>query len=700
MMPSVIRISASKLNQHDPQTLWGRLSGVIDLGFDDGEVVRTTGEATLVSMYAWGLIRENPVIGLVSRYHICSMTDGRSIRPDTIRDLLARVRTDLLDRLRSDIREDHPLPYMHSFHKLSDYVHKRCMDLHGYAYNDMSTMVPEFVTSLDAEDMLEIYDHPDVARARSVATHDAAGLKLVNEAVRYALMKCPTMDNNSAALAVRSGAAKREQAVQCLGWRGYLTDVDGSIVNTPICRGFFEGLSTVGQILQESRSAAKSLRMAKDDLQNTEYSSRRLQLLAMSVRRLHQGDCWAGHDIRDRKQYLEWPEVRPERSAGGTRRIRSDLDVLAGKYYLDEEAGQLKVIRPWDKFLLGRRNLRIRSVLACRHRDPAGFCETCFGRGFYGTNYLDNPGHKSVAEIMEKASQRVLSNKHYEGSAVVEVVELPSWVKKYMILDQAGCSYYLVQDEVRGAAKYGISIKESNAPDLTDLDLVQDPRSMNIRRISKIPNFTLEIETGDGMKITQVIDCTMMGRVPSFNGNFLQYIRSKKGMEPRGDGTLYISLDEWDYSQAFLSLPMRQYSMAEHAKEIAHLIESSSEESENRAMSDPMVEIVGFSDKVNEQLEVAMGLLEIIFWACSVVDPGEGDHTMPKPWTTRALGVGRVMIAERSASPTLAFEGLIGNLLTPDTFIPKPGGRHDHPFDAFICPQEVYELERARGRAM
>lgn len=687
---SVRSVDVTKLLLHDPQTLWGRFDGRIRLKFQNGQTLDTTARATIVSSYAWGLIQEIPVIPVIPEYHLASLGTDQGIRPDSILTLLARVRNAMMTALRPQCRPDHPMSYMRNLDELRSYIHERCMQLHGRAYNDFSTATARYIETLDAEDMDEIFFHPELVAVRSTATHDAKGVDDVNATVTRLLKSDPSLNGNSAAVSVRQGVAKLGQAVQTLGWRGFLTDTNEVILGVPICRGFYEGLNGVDQMLKESQSASLSLEMAKSDLKETEYLSRRLQILAMSMRRIHAGDCGT-------TRYLNWPEVRPERSAGGTRKIHSDLEILDGKYFLDGERG-LKLISRTDTHLLGRKNLQVRSIHECLNRDPAGSCEICFGRAFVSLNPNDNPGHKVTAEVMANTSQRVLSNKHYQGSARVEVIDLPELTRRYMRIDEGGCSLYLIPDNLRGERSAKLVIQEKFASSLTDIELAQDIRMINIRRISKIPQFTLEIVSADGMSHRKTIMSEMLGRTPSFNGNFLEYIRSKRGMIHRSDNTLEIDLKDWDYNLAFMALPMRQYSVAEHAKEMALIIESNSEQRSMRGQTDPITELMTFSDKVNEQLKIRLWLLEIILKSISVVDAEAGRFGIPKPWTPKSLGVSAEVIGRRSASGALLFEKILDHLRDPRTYMTSEEGTMDHPLDTLFTPQDIYEHEVRHGR--
>ena len=79
-------------------------------------------------------------------------------------------------------------------------------------------------------------------------------------------MKDPALLHNPIIRGLRSKQIKLTQMLQILVCRGYLTDIDSIIFRKPIIVGFFEGLTTLHDIMIESCSAKKALISPKKPL--------------------------------------------------------------------------------------------------------------------------------------------------------------------------------------------------------------------------------------------------------------------------------------------------------------------------------------------------------------------------------------------------------------------------------------------------
>ena len=165
---------------------------------------------------------------------------------------------------------------------------------------------------------------------------------------------------------------------------------------------------------------------------------------------------------------------------------------------------------------------------------------------------------------------------------------------------------------------------------------------------------------------------------------FLDYIK-QVGWTYDADNNYVVDLDKWDYKQLFITLPFRHHSMADHAKEIEHLIESNVSERKNRAKATPSDILVQLFDLVNSKSDVNISILSVIVYTTSIVSDEYYDYSLPKESTISEFGVASKIMQYRSISAAMAFEGHVNTLSDPVNFLIdfKP----NHPMDALVVPE-------------
>lgn len=123
--------------------------------------------------------------------------------------------------------------------------------------------------------------------------------------------------------------------------------------------------------------------------------------------------------------------------------------------------------------------------------------------------------------------------------------------------------------------------------------------------------------------------------------------------------------------------------------DIANMLESSVVESTTRNIATtPDSALIDLFDLVNEKLVVNIAVLEVVLYGSMVVSIKDGDYSLPKPWTSKNLGVMRMSMQNRSLSAAFAYEGHRELLVNPASYIKT--NRMDHPFDGLLLPQEVF----------
>lgn len=663
------KFSATEMLKMSTTDLQGMLSGEFILIFPDGEI-QTNAKETIYSSYFWDLIREFPETQLSIKHHVGKLLNGAYLGNNTHLKLLGEVVCwSIMDT------------YQGKEWPTKDHLALRSYQVSNTLYNAMVFMTEKHVVSMDILDLIEIQDQPRVRTAIDTVNPD--NITDCYEVIGDVLKKDPAVAHNPLAKAVRANLVKFGQVLQCIGPRGYVTDIDSHIFHTPILRGFVQGLRGFYDSLIESRSAAKSLFFSAEPLKDAEYSARKLQLVNMIIENLHPGDCGS-------TAYMRWTIRDKEYGHDGRVTRNTDLEYFDGKYYLDEEKGTYKVLRKWDKHLIGK-SLKFRSPVAgCAHPDPYGICETCFGDLAYSIVDKTNLGHVCSAAMNQQSSQNVLSVKHYDNSASVEMIEILDIYKGYIKASTDGASYLL--DPRLKDFDVKLVVSSSDVPGITDIMNVERVTELVLSHVSEIDTITMVVSQGD-VEIPPIpIEVSIDRRKASFTHELMQHIK-EVGWNLDERNNYVIDMSEWDFSQNVMTLPLRHYNMSDHAKAITSVIESSKSKSKERAIqSSPEEAMKEIYDLVNSKLNVNVALLEVIVLGIMVISVDHRNYNVPKAGEPKGLGVTALTLPARSLSAAMAYEDQTPTLMNPASFFPE--NRPSSILDVAFKPKEVMEDEK------
>lgn len=672
----MMRIQAKKLLAYDTDELWGILTGRFILVFDDGEMEVDAG-STLYSSYAWNFHRDYPNTPLLLKHHVNTTLKGHRLTSDTHLELLGDVMWSVYDKYISS-------QYVEDVVGLREELSEKIYRTTNHMYNDLTYRLEEWVTSLDIVDFIEAMEHERIKepamRLEQVTEENfsnmpfmEAGIDEVYKGIEYVLRTPGVLPSNPIADAAQSGLVSMGQIRQCLGPRGFLTDTNSEIFRYPVTRGYARGLRTLYNSMVESRSSAKSLLFSKAPLQQAEYFSRRLQLMSQVVSNLHEGDCGS-------KEYLRWTVRGAKYGRTGKVERDSDLKFLKGKNYLDEN-GVLKMIVGDEKYLNGQ-TINLRSVLHCAHPDIYGICSTCFGALSLSVPKGTNIGHMCATSMTQKSSQNVLSVKHLDGSSGVDDVVISGEDRKYLATGSDESSYMLAPRLIGKRVK--IIIDHEKATNITDILAVDAVENLNLSRVSELE--TIGIVVTDGAREERQVCTVHIGRrLSSMSYDMLKFIAVNR-WDVDENGNYVIDMDGWDWNDPILVLPLKHINMSDHSRDIAQMLESRVEDMRSRDKSiSPEAFLVEFFDLVNEKLSVNLAVLEVILYGSMIRSAEDYDYALPKPWTSRGLGVMKNSMAYRSLAPAMAYEGHHDIITSPMSYLLT--NRVDHPLDNILMPE-------------
>lgn len=672
-----LRIKIEKLIGYKPEQLWDLLDGDFTLVCHDGEIA-TNHRECIYSSYVWEMLRRYPKTQPRLGHHIGSITKGKELPSNAHMRLITPVFFDVFDTYQSEYSDRRIL--------LGELA-RLTYEIVNQMYNDLSIRLEAYVTSLDITDFLEIAEDPQIEQAMNEAEPTEAGIIAINELIQKRIKEAPEFAHNPLAVAIRTGISRIGQALQCLGPRGFVTDVGSDIFPKPIMTGYIHGHRSLYSSMIESRSAAKALMNTTKPLQDSEYFSRRQQLVCMNVRNLHMCDCGS-------QQYLYWT-VRDERYEGSTKVSDGDLQTIAGKYYLDETSGKLKVIKVTDTHLIGK-TIPLRSIVAgCQHPDPNGVCEVCFGETALAQPINSNLGHSACVTMTAVLGQLILSTKHFDGSSAVKGIYLQNdpIARKYLSAVPDGNSYFL-NEKLRGK-KIKIYVNVEDAKGLPDVRLVDDVSRLNAESTSRFDTVLISVEETPGLWATTSLKVMADQRKASLTNQMLAHakLRGYPVVNPLGkdtrDSKYEFDMTGWDFSQPVFVLPLRHFNMSNHQNEIAGMLEATAEEMEKRSKNiSPVAMLQQFHDLVNKRtLSVNLSVLDVIVYSAMVVDIDAHNYDLPKVGTNSGLGVLKSLLMSRSLSAMMCYQDHRQTFTNPSNYV--VGNRLDHPFDSTFMPNEV-----------
>lgn len=637
--------------------------------FEDNVVIETTKKKVIFSRFFWKLHSFYPLTPVLSTHFVDHVLKGSPLNSNTHIDLLTIIHKDVIETYNLNLPEQ------------KEHILSLIYEITNDIYNEGSVYCEDSVMSIDILDFIEIVDHPVIREAtnnlqnsKDIIYNDKAVYN-VYQIVNNVINNDTSLKDNSLVKAVKSKMVNSNQVSQCVAVRGFLTEVDGSILPVPILSNFTKGLTKLYDFIAESRSAAKALYFSEAPLQDAEYFARRLQLLTMTIQNISYEDCGS-------TEYVEWFVGPPKYDDNNKQIYAGDLNYMLGKFYLDEETGQLKEITFNDPSLHNK-VIKMRSVYHCRHPDPKVICSTCFGGLSRNISKYANLGHLVSATLTQQTSQSVLSTKHLDGSSVITAIYLTEQLGQYFKLNKTKNAYILKEEYKTKNVKLVISRDE--AVGLIDIVNVNDLFNINPIRASSISCVEIKYIDKKNTELTMPLMINQGNRKAIITLEFLQYLKVYR-WETDNRNNFVFDLSNWDFNLPIFKLPETEYSFSDHSKQVASVIESSMENISDRENPQSFVyTLQELFNLVNTKLNVNIAALEVILYANTV--KGNGSYALARNQVNPVLNVANQVIKNRSLSVAYSYEDVSSTLTNPKNFY--QGDRPDSIFDVFFCPSDV-----------
>jgi hypothetical protein len=610
--------------------------------FDDGEVVTTT-KRTIYCTYLWNIHRVYPKTPLLTRHHM------------GMDRISSKVHNTLLETIYRD--------WYTTYCQDPDYDREACWKLLyetvNEIYNDFTQRIDDHVATLSILDFVQVLDTPAIREANSTVVPTQKSINDTYDSITKSLMDDQALNHNAIAQAVRSSLVDIKQVLQCVGPRGFLTEINSTIWPQPITVGYAQGMRSLYDSMIESRSAAKALMFAKDPLAQCEYFNRKLQLVAQVVETIAPGDCGSQH-------YMSW-KVEP-----------SELKVMAGIHYV--ENGEVKTISPTDRSLEGQ-ILQLRTPFGCIDPDRQTVCEVCYGQLAHSIPDGTVPGHLAAISIGEKTSQLVLSTKHVDGSSSVDDIDLGEAYAAYLV-PGAEDNTLRLSPELKGLP-VRIVIREDSAKSLPDIDMLNNLDDINVARITEMSDAKFQIghDDDEGGMHEITVPVSMGSRLGSLTAEALYYIKDRRYSQADNNDYV-IDLTEWDHSLALFELPLKHLNMLDYQDSVESVILSADKKFGLAKFDDPMEAIKYLLALISSKLSINLSHVMTIAYAVSAVDPKNADYRLPRGGEDFKFAPIGELMSNRSMGAMMAYERQESPFTNPETYIIR--NRPRHPMDSLL----------------
>lgn len=605
----------------------------IFLVFDDGEIPSSSRECILARYY-WSMYHIFPTFKTFKKHHLYS--HKRRMVPGLDAEILNTINNDEVDHC-IDVGVEPP-----SLMTRNDKIYE-ITDALDELYRDLS----HYALTLDAIGILDVLHHPKIAEVNRLVQEKegvVTNLDIAN-ANRTTLKLAgsePDIRDTQLGKYFYYDCIKSKQFVKFITPIGYITDVDNFMIREPILTNLMSGMSSVQDILTESRTASMSITNQKGAIRDSEYLTRQVQLGGSSVFRVHKNtDCGS-------TAYHQ-----------GVIENKEDLKHYKGIYYIDPNDGVLKALKGDEYHLMSKdRMINFRTVIHCKLGDRYGFCSTCYGKTadmIFGT---DNIGMQSASVIQEIMTQNLLSTKHNVESAIGEILSFSQNDQNY-IYSKASDQWSFFLNSKLKAKDVSIAFLADEARRLPEIEHGMDLQNISPLRLSRLNEVVFRVYKDNVLVEEHPVTVSTVSQKAYFTANMLDYIRTI-GWSVDKNGNYEVKLKDWDFTQQALGLPMVQFSTPAHMRAVKEML--TTQDTKGKATNSIMIHntpgaaLSAFQDLIRQKLSVNFVHLQVLISTYLTQDPENHDYRIPKIKSDGKLSSFRDIMTMRDFSLAMSFE--------------------------------------------
>lgn len=391
--------------------IW-KLKGRFLVTFDDGVTLPLGSRHIKLSWPYWGITRH---YGQVKINSTLCYRRGEKAKDKKHKDLMSLAFQEAKKYPEISIKDVRLLIYR---------------SIYAEAYNQTVSRQLKYMTTIDIDAFIEMLSHPLIAKAVSYADRypegiDDEGRDMVE--VAYCLIEeaisSEELSNNPVVQSIQDGTIKLDQALQAF-IRGKCSEINSAVYDVPVWDGFVTGILSIIGILKESRAPARSNVFNTDNIADSEYGSRKFQLICNILFGSRDGDCGTAHFHRQ--------------TFNDTAEDKVTLERMRGNYFRFDASTKWQPITDENIPSILGREIQYRSTMCCKHLAEQSVCRVCYGDLFYSLSEDAAPGHLSTTDISAQGSQGILSTKHLDFLRKVLSMLLRTQMMSYFDLHAQG----------------------------------------------------------------------------------------------------------------------------------------------------------------------------------------------------------------------------------------------------------------------
>ena len=612
--------------------------------YDDGKEVISRKKEVIFNRYCWELFTLYPNTPITVACDVKTIIGQGFFNADT------HIRT--LEAVFKHICESNQIHlYTHKEPLL-----KLTYEVANLIYNEIINRVSESVSTIDATDFVNLVNDPAI-----VKIHD--GMKPLPGHIERAYKGIKTYVTDAAVQnrfvsAYRSKSVNENQANQCIGPRGFVTDLDRTVFRQPIMSGFIRGMGTLYELITESTTAAKSLNATDTHIQISEYASRRIQLLTMSVRGVDVQDCGS----------TDYMEIFMSENY---------LANMKGKYYIRPDTGVLDYLRG-DETHLCNTSIKIRHTFGCHSPKMTSICRVCLGKISENIKENSNLGYTMTAYLMEKLTQAILSTKHLTHSVKKALIRLTGLANKYFYTNEENYLFLNKDLDLRGLYLVLPNAKLGKLVDVLNLPHT----NIAFSKVGELEIIGIR-DTKPKTPLQETVNISYRDRMSIITKELLEHIKATQ-LESDPRGNFVIPLEGFDKSKPIFYNPLKETNIISFVNRIAGMIETTKDK-----VFDPQEKLMALFDAVTEQFSCNMSVVEVILYATTTYNAFDHNYRLGRNSMHPRVEAKTLLFRHRSISQLLVYEEQQKELLNHAPVIFSNKHRMGHPMDVLFVGSDV-----------
>lgn len=516
--------------------------------------------------------------------------------------------------------------------------------------NLITVMSEEYAVSATAEDVMEVYDHKDIAKIRRRVKAGEITIDEGEDLFSDVMRNAPDLNHSVFTLLVRTGGVSINQGYQKLVARGAVFDLNNNILPNPIEDCYAEGIVNLTDSMGDSKAAGVSLDTNGAALSTSEWWHRKSHVFAavMSTIRYTE-DCGSP---------VHLPMTISDKAMAMS---------CIGKY-MKGPNGPVLIDHAIVKTIKTGDVIEIRSVAFCDSGKQGQPCGICYGalKSTVPYNVMTkksaNIGMYNATNTCNPIGQKMLSTKHFIRNAITRAFEVDK--RDQEIFKTDGDTIFL--QESLCAPGTEIILRNSITNILTDLAALDSLDELALHNLPYFTEVTFKFSQEDVMvggvtTVQHSAKTHVASRRGRISIEFLEYIL-ETGWEIIDKKYISVRLDKWTHKAPMFTLPFIREGLDKHQSDVESFLTFSRRNNAwKRQNVTPQVfaeTLTEFWHLINKETKgTNMVQCEVMLSAALTNDPESLDYGLPTdsskpryftPYMTCVFrrGTGTLMIAE------------------------------------------------------